>query len=104
MTMYTQEAQEIAARLDRIEQKLDALLALMGNAQHSHLSPLTDPSPPMDPLHDPRFAEVRGFIQQQQKINAIKRHRELTGMGLKESKDAVEDLERRLGLAPPSAW
>lgn len=104
MTMYTQEAQEIAARLDRIEQKLDALIALMGNAKSSHLSPLTDPSTPMDPLHDPRFSEVRSYIQQQQKINAIKAHRELTGMGLKESKDAVEDLERRLGLAPPSAW
>ncbi|MFN3431619.1 MAG: ribosomal protein L7/L12 [Candidatus Sericytochromatia bacterium] len=106
MTMYTQEAQEIAARLDRIEQKLDALLTLVSQGQQVRQVAST-PGVPMDPLHDPRFSEVRGYIQQQQKIQAIKTHRELTGMGLKESKDAVEDLERRLGLAPPpssSGW
>lgn len=104
MTMYTQEAQEIAARLDRIEQKLDALMTLVGQGRPPSPGVVSTPGVPMDPLHDPRFAEVRGYIQQQQKINAIKAHRELTNMGLKESKDAVEELERRLGLAAPSSW
>jgi ribosomal protein L7/L12 len=38
-----------------------------------------------------------------QKIPAIKLYRERTGAGLKESKDAVEALARRHGLAPKGA-
>ena len=40
--------------------------------------------------------EVRQLIQQRQKIQAIKLVRERTGLGLKEAKDAVEELERRM--------
>lgn len=39
---------------------------------------------------DAGMAEVRGFLLLGQKIAAIKRYRELTGVGLKEAKDAVE--------------
>ena len=34
------------------------------------------------------------------KIAAIKLYRESTGLGLKEAKDAVEELGRRHGIAP----
>lgn len=40
--------------------------------------------------------ELLALLQQRQLIPAIKRYRELTGAGLKESKDAVESLQRRL--------
>lgn len=104
MTMYTQEAQELSAKLDRIEQKLDRLLMLMGHAPQAvpGASPYT--AAPQDPLYDHRFEEVRNFIRQGQKINAIKAHRELTNLGLKESKDFVEDLEVKMRHAGMSAW
>jgi len=37
--------------------------------------------------------EIQDFIARDQKINAIKRYRELTGVGLKEAKDAIEFAE-----------
>src|SRR3989304_1332236 len=40
------------------------------------------------------FKEVMELVQEGKKIEAIKRYRELTGLGLKESKDAIEMLER----------
>ena len=43
--------------------------------------------------------EVVSFLEQGQKIEAIKRYRERTGVGLKEAKDAVERMAERRGLA-----
>jgi len=40
--------------------------------------------------------QLRTLLQQKQLISAIKRYRELTGVGLKEAKDAVESLQRSL--------
>lgn len=40
--------------------------------------------------------ELRELIRSGQKIQAIKLYRELHGVGLKEAKDAVEELERNL--------
>jgi ribosomal protein L7/L12 len=40
--------------------------------------------------------QLLALLQQKQLIGAIKRYRELTGVGLKESKDAVEALQRSL--------
>lgn len=42
------------------------------------------------PAHDPQMDEVRRLAQSGQKIPAIKRYRELTGLGLKDAKEAVE--------------
>lgn len=41
-------------------------------------------------------AEILELIRRGRKIEAVKRMRELTGMGLAESKDAVEAIEQRL--------
>jgi ribosomal protein L7/L12 len=48
--------------------------------------------------HDAAVADpsLRAFLEQKQLISAIKRYRELTGAGLKESKEAVEALQRSL--------
>jgi ribosomal protein L7/L12 len=43
-------------------------------------------------------AELLRLINDGRKIEAIKRYRELTGAGLGEAKDAVEQLERRYSL------
>ncbi|UNU44869.1 hypothetical protein EAO27_01300 [Sphingopyxis sp. YF1] len=40
--------------------------------------------------------EIRDLIRQNRKIEAIKRMRERTGLGLAEAKDAVEALERQM--------
>lgn len=41
-------------------------------------------------------AEILDLIRRGRKIEAVKRMRELTGMGLADSKDAVEAIERTL--------
>jgi ribosomal protein L7/L12 len=48
--------------------------------------------------HDAAIAdpELLALLEQKQLIPAIKRYRQLTGAGLKESKDAVEELQRTL--------
>ena len=44
--------------------------------------------------------EVLELLQSGQKISAIKLHRERTGVGLKEAKDAVEALATQHGVVP----
>jgi hypothetical protein len=66
------------ARLGRIESKLDAILGNLG------IQP-PDPGAPSG-----LSAGVRQLADDGQKIQAIKLHREETGLGLKEAKDAVE--------------
>lgn len=67
-----------AARLRRIEQKLDTLL------NHFQIE-LVEMGPGADLSEDVKLLADRG-----DKIGAIKRHRELTGDGLYEAKQAVE--------------
>ena len=47
-----------------------------------------------EPLDGPLEDQVRALLRQRQKIQAIKLVRERTGIGLKEAKDAVEEVER----------
>jgi ribosomal protein L7/L12 len=70
--------EEVLARLERIEDKLDRLLAQGGAA----------PSADMGDLKSECLALVRAG----RKIQAIKRWREVTGQGLAEAKQAVEAL------------
>lgn len=51
-------------------------------------------------LSPERFDEVRNLLARGQKIGAIKVYREATGLGLAESKDAVEAIERAGDLEP----
>ncbi len=68
-------------RLPRIESKLDALIAHAG----AHFDPLDGV--------DPSVAEA---LARRKKILAIQHYREATGAGLKEAKEAVEDIQRRM--------
>jgi ribosomal protein L7/L12 len=71
-----------AEALARIERKLDLVMQHLGLHDYAPTAP--------DPL-----AEVRHLARQGKKIQAIKVYREHTGVGLKEAKDAVEQLERQ---------
>lgn len=65
------------ARLRSIERKLDLIIDALG------IKP-----PPMSPSDQ----ELRQLVLAGKKIEAIKLHRQRTGMGLKESKEYVEGL------------
>ena len=66
-------------RLARIERKLDRIMSHLGIADDAD-------------AHDP----VRELLLQGHKIDAIKAYRERTGAGLKDAKDAVDEMERQL--------
>jgi ribosomal protein L7/L12 len=53
---------------------------------------------PQTGLHEAAIADSQllAMLQQKQLVSAIKRYRQLTGVGLKESKEAVEALQRSL--------
>lgn len=70
--------ERLMARLERVEQKLDLLLERSGIAA---------------PDEDAALSEVRVLLRAGRKIEAIKRYREVTGVGLREAKDAVEAME-----------
>ena len=65
----------LRSHVARMEFRLNALLENLG----------IEPSKDVDP-------EVRRLAESGEKIAAIKRYREITGVGLKEAKDAVERL------------
>jgi large subunit ribosomal protein L7/L12 len=54
-------------------------------------------SPPRASGTDINEAEIIVLLRLGRKIEAVKRMRELTGMGLAEAKDAVEAIEREQG-------
>jgi len=78
----TGKLDEILERLERVEAKLDQLLA--GGASAGSGAPGGD----MARLE----ADVRELLRAGKKIQAIKMWREVTQLGLKESKEAVEAL------------
>lgn len=60
--------------------------------------PRASAPPPMIRIGDERIdeEEVRELIRQNRKIEAIKRVRDRTGLGLAEAKDAVEAVEQAM--------
>ena len=48
--------------------------------------------PPLPPMTPEQLSEVENLARAGDKITAIKLYRKLTGVGLKEAKDAVEKL------------
>ena len=64
-------------RLFRLEKKLDLILEKLG-IQH----------------YDDLNAHIAAPLAAHKKIEAIKLYRERTGVGLKEAKDAVEEIEK----------
>ncbi len=56
------------------------------------------------PLPPEKLEEIRQAMYRGEKIAAIKLHRDCTGAGLKESKEAVEFLERELRKTSPEKF
>ncbi|HYI18937.1 MAG TPA: 50S ribosomal protein L7/L12 [Solirubrobacteraceae bacterium] len=77
-------------RIRRLEQQVDHLY------RHLGLAPLPGAGAGGSTSAD---AELLALVDDGKKIHAIKRYRELTGVGLKEASDAVDELERRYRLA-----
>jgi ribosomal protein L7/L12 len=77
---------EIVKRLSavsRVDAKLDVLL--------KHAGIEYDPYKNLPP-------QVIDAVRRGKKIEAIKRYRESTGVGLKEAKDFIEEVQRRAGV------
>ncbi len=55
-------------------------------------------------IPEDKLNALRDLIFRGRKIEAIKLHRELTGLGLKESKDAVDELETVLRKDAPEKF
>jgi ribosomal protein L7/L12 len=70
------------ARIARLERKVEMLLAQQRRSEAANTS--YPQSAPMD--------EVRALVRQGNTLGAIQLYREVTGEGLKESKDAVDAL------------
>jgi hypothetical protein len=56
------------------------------------------------PISEDQLATLSEYITRGRKIDAIKLYREMTGFGLKEAKDAVEELERTLRTSSPGSF
>lgn len=67
-------------------------------------TPSASPDPAAKPVAptDPTEAQVVALMTLGRKIEAIKVYRALTGAGLKDAKDAVEQIAQRYGIAPGS--
>jgi len=75
-------------RIARLEEKVALLMRRIGIEDDA--AGASDSSPLL------QHAEVERLIRAGRKIEAIKAWRESTGVGLREAKEAVEELERRL--------
>ena len=73
----------LEARVKRLEKMLEALLARL-DIEPEEVEP---PASQIDPA-------IRSALLQGNKILAIKLYREQTGLGLKDSKDAIDALEQ----------
>ena len=80
------EIEEAVGRIRELERKVDLLMRHLGLEAGGPGSSGSGGVP----------GDVEHLIRSGRKIEAIKRYREATGLGLKEAKEAVEAFERRL--------
>lgn len=101
MTEVTrQEYELLAERVRRLEERLAQLEGNALNPAASGVAVYRNPVAGSVDQHssDPQVdAQVLQLIRMGRKIEAIKRFRELTGLGLRDAKDAVDEIGRRLG-------
>lgn len=76
------EVMNLRSKVNELEERINFLYTKLGIAYGSNISPV-----------DPRILD---FIRQGNKIQAIKIYREVTGVGLAEAKDAVDQIERSM--------
>jgi len=79
------EQLEIKQRLALVESRLDQLF------QHLDIAPL-DAGEPGDAIDDP---EIQDLLVKGNEAQAVKRYRELTGVGIAEAEKAIKDAQLR---------
>jgi len=74
------------------------VLGMLTARRRSDTKVIWEAAPQTGPAHDAAITDPQllAMLEQKQLIGAIRRYRDLTGAGLKESKDAVEALQRSL--------
>lgn len=78
---------ELRARVSRLEKKVDAMAGELGLEGGEFAA------------KSGAYPEIEALLSAGQKIEAIKLYRQTNpAMGLKEAKDAVEEIERNMGL------
>ena len=87
-----------AERIDRLERQVQYLLRYVGVDPEIAAadSAALQAGPPLDAAWSP---EIIALVRNGKPIQAIKLYRQITGAGLKESKDAIDGLRFDLGLA-----
>lgn len=78
-----------------LQRRLAALESVANASGYGAQEPA--PADAVDPWSVPPWPQIVGLIQGGKKIEAIKVYRENFGVGLKEAKDAVDEVERRIG-------
>ena len=73
---------QITEAINRIEQRLDLIEETLSRLGHGHHRPDASGIPP----------DVLEFVRAGRKIEAIKRYRELTGVGLAQAREVIERL------------
>lgn len=84
-----------AVRINLLERRIEELQRPLFTESVARSSPPVEPSVASHPADALADSQVLDAVRRGNKIVAIKRYRELTGLGLKEAKDAVDELERR---------
>ena len=79
--------EEIRIRLARLENKVDFLFQELG-LQEKYLAEQAQ-----DAALQTATAEIIALLRMNRKIEAIKLYRQMTGLGLKEAKDAIDRME-----------
>ncbi len=82
--------EEIRIRLARLENKVDFLFQELG-LQEKYLA-----ESPQDAALQAATSEIMALLRMNRKIEAIKLYRQMTGLGLKEAKDAIDNMERMM--------
>ena len=91
--MSSQDLLDHGRRIAELERKVAELYKRLGQAEPNFGGGFgfdSDQPASVSAVEDPRLIEL---VQADKKIQAIKLYRELTGVGLAEAKDAVEQLE-----------
>jgi len=94
------EAERIAAleaAVADLQRRLTALEEAGGGALAATPYGAQQPADAVDPWSVAPWPQIVQLIQSGKKIEAIKVYRQYFSVGLKEAKDAVEEVERRIG-------
>ncbi|HEY7127815.1 MAG TPA: hypothetical protein VH540_28050 [Ktedonobacterales bacterium] len=90
--MFGKDPDDLAARVQRLEAQVNYLLARLNVNPDEFDAPL----PITGEITPGQLDELKSLLRRGQKINAIKQYRLYTGLGLKESKNAMDALEKQL--------